>query len=101
MHTVCKYSDEARPIYFEKFRMESVKSVPLRTIRLKVNETGEVFSDEMRAFMLELPEFRNLYVDKTYMMYNLVGRYKYVFKVKISPVVRSSLRIDLKDRTLA
>lgn len=50
----------------------------VRTVQLKVNETGEVFSDKLCAYTLELPDYRNMREEdcKTkidYWLYNLTN----------------------------
>jgi len=50
----------------------------VRTVQLKVNETGEVFSEKLRAYTLELPEYRNKREEDCttkidYWLYNLVN----------------------------
>ena len=40
------------------FHMAGLQPLPVRTVQLKVEETGEVFTDNLKVFTLELPEFR-------------------------------------------
>lgn len=51
---------ELRPVYgifFMNFHLKNFERKPLRTIEFVVRETGEVFSDKMRAYTIELPCF--------------------------------------------
>lgn len=53
---------ELKPVYgifFLNFHLNGFKPATLRTVQLKVEETGELFSDKLRAYTLELPEYRN------------------------------------------
>ncbi len=53
---------ELHPVYgvfFINFHLKGLEKKSIRTIQLKVNETDEVFSEKLKAFTLELPEYRN------------------------------------------
>lgn len=65
-------------VFFLNFHMKGLKPQAIRTIQLKVDETGEVFSEKLKAFTLELVDFK----DKPeafpksqieYWLYNLVN----------------------------
>ena len=63
-------------IFFLNFHLNGFKKKSLRTIQMKVEETGEVFSEKVKAFTLELPSFRGKPEDypkeqMDYWMYNL------------------------------
>lgn len=65
-------------IFFLNFHLKGFKPMSVRTVQLKVNETGEVFSEKLRAYTLELPEYRNKREEdcKTkidYWLYNLTN----------------------------
>ena len=65
-------------IFFLNFRLHGFKPLKLRTVQLKVDETGEVFSDKLKVFTLELPEYRTMKEEdcKTrmdYWLYNLTN----------------------------
>jgi len=65
-------------VFFLNFHLRGFKPMALRTIQLKVNETGEIFSEKLKAFTLELPDFAGRKEEdcKTmmdYWMYNLVN----------------------------
>ena len=72
---------ELRPVYgvfFINFHLKGLKPQSIRTIRLKVDETGEVFSEKLRAYTLELPDYKNKPTDVAkspieYWLYNLVN----------------------------
>ena len=52
-----------RPVYgifFLNFHLRDFKPQTVRTVQLKVEETGEVFSDKLKFFTLELPSYRNM-----------------------------------------
>jgi len=46
-------------IFILNFHMHGMKPSALRTIRLKVEQTGEVFNTNVTAYTLELPDYRN------------------------------------------
>lgn len=49
---------ELQPVYgifFLNFHLGGLERQPLRTVEFLVRETGEVFSDKMRAYTIELP----------------------------------------------
>ncbi len=51
-----------KPIYgvfFLNFHMKGFKPRYLRTIQMTVSETGELFSDKLKAFTLEIPDFKD------------------------------------------
>lgn len=72
---------ELKPVYgifFLNFHQRGFKPMAVRTVQLKVNETGEIFSEKLRAYTLELPEYRNKREEdcKTkidYWLYNLTN----------------------------
>jgi len=80
-----KWNYSLTPVYgvfFLNFHLIGLKPRYLRTIQMTVNETGEVFSDKMKAFTLEIPDFRNKSEDypKTkieYWLYNLANMQKF------------------------
>ena len=46
-------------IFFLNFNLKGFEPRELRTIQLKVDETGEIFSDKLKAYTLELPGYKN------------------------------------------
>lgn len=76
-----EWNYELKPVYgifFLNFHLKGFKPLAVRTVQLKVNETGEVFSEKMKAYTLELPEYRNKREEdcKTkidYWLYNLTN----------------------------
>ena len=65
-------------VFFLNFHMKGLKPQAIRTIQLMVDETGEIFSEKLKAFTLELVDFK----DKSeaypksqieYWLYNLVN----------------------------
>ena len=65
-------------IFFLNFHLAGMTQKAIRTIQLKVDETGEVFSQKLKAFTLELPEFKGKTIDYPkkkieYWLYNLVN----------------------------
>jgi len=70
-----------RPVYgvfFLNFHLKGLKPQSIRTIQLKVDETGELFSEKMRAYTLELPDYKDKPEDYPrsrveYWLYNLVN----------------------------
>lgn len=53
---------ELQPVYgifFMNFHLKNLKPQPLRTVKMLVEETGEVFTDKIRAYTIELPGFKN------------------------------------------
>ena len=65
-------------IFFLNFHLSGLENKAVRSIQLKVNETGEVFSDKIKAFTLELPDFKDKAEDYPkekieYWMYNLIN----------------------------
>lgn len=72
---------ELNPVYgvfFMNFHMKGLKPQAIRTIQLRVDETGEVFSEKLKAFTLELPDYKDKPTEypKTqveYWLYNLVN----------------------------
>ena len=65
-------------VFFMNFHMKGLKPQAIRTIQLMVDETGEIFSEKLKAFTLELVDFK----DKSeaypksqieYWLYNLVN----------------------------
>lgn len=52
-----------RPVYgifFLNFHLRGFKPLALRTVQLKVEETGEIFSDKLKVFTLELTDYRKM-----------------------------------------
>ena len=47
-------------IFFLNFHLRDFMPQNVRTVQLKVEETGEVFSDKLKFFTLELPSYRNM-----------------------------------------
>ncbi|MDO4960011.1 MAG: Rpn family recombination-promoting nuclease/putative transposase [Prevotellaceae bacterium] len=72
---------ELNPVYgvfFMNFHMKGLKPQAIRTIQLKVDETGEVFSEKLKAFTLELPDYKGKSTEYPkspieYWLYNLVN----------------------------
>ena len=72
---------ELKPVYgifFLNFHLRDFIPNAVRTVQLKVKETGELFTDKMRAYTLELAGYRTKSEDdcKTkidYWLYNLVN----------------------------
>ena len=65
-------------VFFTNFHLQGFHRRPIRTIQLKVDETGEVFSDKVKAFVLELPDYRGKSEDYPqtpieYWLYNLAN----------------------------
>jgi len=65
-------------IFFLNFHLRGFEPMPIRTIQFKVEETNQLFSDKVRAYILEFPEFRNKSEDYPknrieYWLYNLVN----------------------------
>lgn len=53
---------DLRPVYgvfFMNFHMKGLKPQAIRTIQLRVDETGEIFSEKLKAFTLELVDFKD------------------------------------------
>jgi len=76
-----RWDYELTPVYgiFSlNFHLRGFKPMAVRTVQLKVEETGEIFSEKLKAFTLELPDFEGRREEdcKTkmdYWMYNLVN----------------------------
>ena len=72
---------ELKPVYgifFLNFHLKGFKPMAVRTVQLRVNETGELFTDKMRAYTLELADYRNKAEEDCttkidYWLYNLVN----------------------------
>ena len=72
---------DLRPVYgvfFLNFHLKGLKPQAIRTIQLKVDETGEIFSEKLKAFTLELIDFKDkpeAYPKSQieYWLYNLVN----------------------------
>lgn len=65
-------------VFFVNFHLQGFKPQSIRTIQMKVDETGEVFNENLKAFTLELPDYRKMkesdcktYID--YWLYNLAN----------------------------
>ena len=72
---------ELNPVYgvfFMNFHMKGFKPQSIRTVQLKVDETGEIFSEKLKAFTLELPDYKGKSTEYPkspieYWLYNLVN----------------------------
>ena len=70
-----------KPVYcicFLNFHLKGFKPRTQRTVQLKVKETEEVFSDKLKVFTLELPDYRSMREEdcKTkidYWLYNIAN----------------------------
>ena len=70
-----------KPVYcicFLNFHLKGFKPRTQRTVQLKVEETEEVFSDKLKVFTLELPDYRSMREEdcKTqidYWLYNIAN----------------------------
>ena len=65
-------------IFFLNFHIPGLVPKAVRTVQMQVAETGEVFSETVKAYTLELPEFRNKSVDCAtnkieYWLYNIAN----------------------------
>lgn len=65
-------------VFFLNFHMKGLKPQAIRTIQLKVDETGELFSEKLKAFTLELIDFKDKPKEYPksqieYWLYNLVN----------------------------
>lgn len=65
-------------VFFLNFHMRGLKPQAIRTIQLRVDETGELFSENLRAYTLELVDFKDKPEDYPqsqieYWLYNLVN----------------------------
>ena len=65
-------------VFFINFHLQGFKPQSIRTIQMKVDETGEVFNENLKAFTLELPDYRKKQEEdcKTnidYWLYNLAN----------------------------
>lgn len=65
-------------IFFLNFNLQGFKPQSIRTIQLKVNETGEIFNENVKAFTLELTNYRKKNVADCknfidYWMFNLAN----------------------------
>lgn len=47
-------------VFFINFHLHGLEPQTIRTIQMKVNETGEVFNENLKAFTLELPNYRKM-----------------------------------------
>ena len=45
-------------VFFSNFHLQGLEPLVIRTVRFKVEETGEVFNDKVRAYTIELPCFK-------------------------------------------
>lgn len=57
---VVNWDFELQPVYgifFMNFHLKEFQPKPLRTVEFVVRETGELFTDKMRAYTIELPCF--------------------------------------------
>ncbi len=76
-----KWDFELKPVYgifFLNFHLRGFEKHTVRTVQLKVNETGEIFSDKLKIFTLELPAYRRMKEEdcKTrvdYWLYNITN----------------------------
>ena len=70
---------ELKPVYgifFINFHLRGFKPMTVRTVQMKVDETGETFNEKMKAFTLELPDYRSMKEEECtrpidYWLYNL------------------------------
>ena len=65
-------------IFFLNFHLKGFEQRTVRTVQLKVEETGELFSDKLKVFTLELPNYRKMKEEdcKTridYWLYNITN----------------------------
>lgn len=65
-------------IFILNFHLHGMKPSAVRTIRLKVEETGETFNPKVTAYTLELPDYRNRsekeqYTDTETWIYNIAN----------------------------
>ena len=65
-------------VFFLNFHMKGLKPQAIRTIQLRVDETGEIFSEKLKAFTLELVDFKDKPEEYPksqieYWLYNLVN----------------------------
>ena len=65
-------------IFFLNFHLRGFEQRNIRTVQLKVEETGELFSDRLKVFTLELPNYRKMKEEdcKTkidYWLYNITN----------------------------
>ena len=65
-------------IFFLNFHLRGFEQRNIRTVQLKVEETGELFSDKLKVFTLELPNYRKMKEEdcKTkidYWLYNITN----------------------------
>ena len=65
-------------IFFLNFHLRGFKQRTVRTVQLKVEETGELFSNKLKVFTLELPNYRKMKEEdcKTridYWLYNITN----------------------------
>ena len=65
-------------IFFLNFHLKGFEQRTVRTVQLKVEETGELFSDRLKVFTLELPNYRKMKEEdcKTridYWLYNITN----------------------------
>ena len=65
-------------VFFLNFHLKGLKPQAIRTIQLKVDETGEVFTEKMKAFTLELIDYKDKPENYPksqieYWLYNLVN----------------------------
>ena len=65
-------------VFFLNFHLKGLKPQAIRTIQLRVDETGEIFSEKLKAFTLELVDFKDkpeAYPKSQieYWLYNLVN----------------------------
>lgn len=65
-------------VFFLNFHLKGMKMQSVRTVQLRVDETGEVFSEKLKVFTLELPDYRDKPMEypKTrleYWLYNLAN----------------------------
>ena len=70
-----------KPVYcicFLNFHLKGFKPRTQRTVQLKVEETEEVFSDKLKVFTLELPDYRSMCEEDSktqidYWLYNIAN----------------------------
>lgn len=65
-------------VFFLNFHMKGLKPQAIRTIQLRVSETGEIFTEKLKAFTLELVDYKDKPIEYAkspieYWLYNLVN----------------------------
>lgn len=76
-----QWNYELTPVYgifFLNFHLKGFKPLSVRTVQLRVDETGELFTDKLKAFTLELPDYakkrqEDCRTKMDYWLYNIVN----------------------------